>query len=81
VKKGTRKPYFRDDLFLKKIGENIRAERLKQGLTQSELAFRCDDIDYSQINRVELGKVNFSISFLNLVAHALQIHPRDMIPE
>ena len=33
-----------------------------------DLAFKCNDIDYSQINRIELGKVNFSVSYLSLIA-------------
>jgi len=79
VKQSTRKPYYRDDAFLLKVGQKIRECRLKKGLTQTELAFKCNDIDYSQINRVELGKVNFSISFLNLVADALEINPEELL--
>ena len=60
MKKSTRKPYFRDDNFLQQIGDTVRAIRLEKGLTQMELAFKCNDKDYSQINRVELGKENFS---------------------
>ena len=40
-----------------------------------ELAFTCNDIDYSQINRIELGKVNFSISFLYQTFRRLKIQP------
>ncbi len=79
--KRHQKTIFQGRHFLEKDWGKHSGRTTKKALTQSELAFRCDDIDYSQINRVELGKVNFSISFLNLVAHALQIHPRDMIPE
>ena len=56
-----RKPYYRDDQFLIEIGQKVRAIRIKNGLTQTELAFMCNDVDYSQINRLELGKINFSI--------------------
>jgi transcriptional regulator with XRE-family HTH domain len=79
VKKRTRKPYYRDDDFLLKIGERVRELRQKAGLTQMELAFRCNDKDYSQINRVELGKVNFSVSYLTLIANALEVTPKDLI--
>ncbi|MFT3908273.1 MAG: helix-turn-helix transcriptional regulator [Ferruginibacter sp.] len=80
MKKGTRKPYYRDDHFLKEIGEKIRDLRLKQGLTQMDLAFKCNDKDYSQINRVELGKVNFSVSYLSLIAAALEVKPKELLP-
>lgn len=46
-----------------------------------ELAFACDDKDYSQFNRVELGKVNFSISHLSLIAKYLGLQPQDLLPE
>lgn len=72
--------YYRDDTFLMKIGERVRELRQKNGLTQMELAFKCNDKDYSQINRVELGKVNFSVSYLTLIAEALGVKPRDLLP-
>jgi transcriptional regulator with XRE-family HTH domain len=74
-----RPQYFRDDEFLRKIGANIRKYRLKKGMTMTDLAFACNDIDYSQINRMELGKVNFSISYLTLIAKILDITPEDLI--
>jgi hypothetical protein len=45
-----------------------------------ELAFKCIDSDYSQINRIELGKVKFSLSLLALIAEALEVNPRDLLP-
>lgn len=78
MKTGTRKPYHRDDDLLIKIGMRIRVLRTQKGLTQMDLAFKCNEIDYSQINRVELGKVNFSVSFLTLVAKALEVEPIEL---
>lgn len=49
-------------------------------MTQSELAFACNDKDYSQINRIELGKVNFSVSYLSLIAGVFNISPKDLLP-
>lgn len=79
MKKKTRKPYYRDDEFLLKIGSRIRELRLQKGLTQMDLAFKCNDKDYSQINRVELGKVNFSVSYLSLIAEALEVKPSELV--
>jgi transcriptional regulator with XRE-family HTH domain len=79
VKKRTRKSYYRNDAFLQQIGLKIRELRLKKELTQMDLAYKCNDVDYSQINRVELGKVNFSVSFLILVAEALEISPEELL--
>ncbi len=77
----TKRVYFRDDAFLKSLGENIRKIRLRNGLTQTDLAFKCNDKDYSQINRVELGKVNFSVSYLVLIANALNVKTKELIPD
>ncbi len=80
MKNSTRKPYFRNDEFLHQIGIKVRTLRLEKGITQMDLAFMCNDKDYSQINRVELGKVNFSVSYLTLIAQALGVTPKDLLP-
>ena len=81
MNKESKRVYYRDDVFLKALGGKIRQIRLKNGLTQTELAFKCNDKDYSQINRVELGKVNFSVSYLSLISKALDVKVKDLIPE
>ena len=81
MKKQSKRIYFRDDEFLLKIGSRIRELRISKGMTQMDLAFKCDDKDYSQINRVELGKVNFSVSYLSLIAQALEVSPKKLIPD
>ena len=63
---------------MKQIGEKIREIRLNENITQEELANECE-IDYSQVNRMELGKVNFSISYLFLIANALKVHPSKLL--
>ena len=75
MKKPSKRKYYQDEDFLKKVGENIRRIRLEKGMTQMELAYACNDIDYSQINRMERGKVNFSVSYLSLLAQALETTP------
>ena len=76
----ARKPYYRVDAFLAEIGKLVRIHRLNRGLTQAELAFRCNDVDYSQINRLELGKINFTASYLKLIATALEVPVKDLLP-
>lgn len=80
MKKQSKRVYYRDDAFLQKIGERVRELRVAKGMTQMDLAFKCHDKDYSQINRVELGKVNFSVSYLSLIAEALGVTPHDLLP-
>ena len=79
TKKGKIK-HFRKDDQLKAIGDKIRNYRLGKGMTQSELAFECGEKDWSQISRMERGLVNFSISYLLLVAEVLDISPKDLLP-
>jgi len=81
VENKLKRIYYRDDEFLKRIGDKIRELRISKGMTQMDLAFKCNDKDYSQINRVELGKVNFSVSYLYLIAEALEVSPKTLLPD
>jgi transcriptional regulator with XRE-family HTH domain len=81
VGKSKKIKQFRNDDQLKSIGEKIRKFRIAKGYTQSELAFECGDKDWSQISRMERGLVNFSISYLLLVAEVLEISPKDLLPK
>jgi transcriptional regulator with XRE-family HTH domain len=81
VKRKAIKPYFRDEDSLIIIGHKIREIRVSKEMTQMELAFKCNDVDYSQINRIELGKVNFSVSYLILIAKALDVTVNRLLPD
>lgn len=48
-------------------------------MSQEDLAYECG-LEYSQINRIELGKINTSISHLFLIAKALKISPKELLP-
>jgi transcriptional regulator with XRE-family HTH domain len=76
--KSNGKRQYKDDEVLKLIGEKIRELRIGREITLENLANECD-LDYSQINRMELGKVNFSISNLYRIARALQVHPKELL--
>jgi transcriptional regulator with XRE-family HTH domain len=70
--------YFREEKILKHIGANIRRIRRSRKISQENLANECG-MDYSQLNRMELGKVNFSISYLFRIANALEVSPQKLI--
>lgn len=53
--------------FLKKLGTNIKNLRMKKGLSQSELARRCEK-ERASIERIENGKINSSAYVLYEVA-------------
>lgn len=72
----------KEDDFLLEIGKRIRHFREEKKMSQTELALLCRyNLDYSQISRMELGKVNFSISYLKVVADALRVTPQDLLPQ
>ena len=55
----------------RRIGQKIRAERKKAGLTQEELAERAD-VHYTFIGAAERGETNLTIKTLIRVAEALE---------
>lgn len=71
-------PRYRNLEVIKSLGERIRQRRIELGLSQENLAFKCNT-DLSQINRIELGKVNTSVSHLFLIAAALDIPPKELV--
>lgn len=78
MKQKPKVKYFKDEEALKRIGENIRDIRTLKEISQETLANSCE-IDYSQINRMELGKVNFGISYLFRIAQALNVDAKDLL--
>ena len=50
----------------------MREIRQSKGLSQEQLALACG-LEYSQVNRIELGKVNTSISHVTLIANHLGV--------
>jgi transcriptional regulator with XRE-family HTH domain len=79
VNKAAQRRYYKNESFMLAVGQKIRAIRQSKGLSQEALANECG-IDYSQINRMELGKVNFSLSYFQLLADALGCDPKDLMP-
>ncbi len=77
--KKLKKEYFKDEYLLTNIGNKIRELRNLKGISIEQLANE-SDIDYSQLSRMELGKINFSVSFLSKIAKALKVDPRELLP-
>ena len=67
----------RKDIFLKKLGENIARLREKAGLSQTELALRCDK-DRQSLNRLEKGRINPSAFYLLEIATELQVPVKEL---
>ena len=78
MKKKAKNSYYKNDEVLKRIGEKIREIRTLNQISQESLANE-SGLDYSQVNRMELGKVNFNISNLYRIAKALNISLKDLV--
>ncbi len=59
---------------IKTIGRKIAQERLRQKLTQEDLAGMAE-IDRSFLSYIENGHNNFSVELLLKLAKVLRIHP------
>ncbi|MDB5282579.1 MAG: helix-turn-helix domain protein [Bacteroidota bacterium] len=70
--------YIRNEKALKAVGLRIRKLREKAGYPQQEFANMCD-MELSQINRIELGKINTSVSVLFKIAEILEIRPYELL--
>lgn len=55
---------------LKNIGINIKSERLRRGLSQEELAEKCD-ISRNSVSLIETGKINPTIIRIIGIARVL----------
>ena len=66
------------DIFLKKLGKNVARLREEAGLSQAELALRCDK-DRQNLNRLEKGRINPSVFFLLQLAEELKIPVKDFL--
>lgn len=67
--------YTRNEKFIKEFGKRLRLIRKEKGLSQENLAYK-SDLELSQINRIELGKINTSLSHVSAICDALEIHPK-----
>jgi putative transcriptional regulator len=64
--------------YLIKLGEHIAKKRKAAGLSQSELAFRCDK-DQQNIQRLEKGRMNPTAYYLLELSQALNMPVKDLL--
>lgn len=58
------------------IGKTIKAIRIKQGLSQEDLAHECD-VDRSYISMIEVGRNEPSVTKIFELCNGLRIKPSD----
>lgn len=66
------------ETYLKRLGKNIARLREEAGLSQTELALRCDK-DRQSLNRLEKGRINPSIFYLKEIAEQLNIPLKSLV--
>lgn len=79
MKKKANTSHYINEAALMLIGSKMRELRQAKGVSIETLA-NTSGMDYSQLARMEGGKVNFTISYLFRVAEALGVTPRDLLP-
>ena len=67
-----------DKEVLMQFGKHLKALRLAKHLTFRKMALRCN-IDYGDIQRFEIGKINITLLTLIELAKALEIPPKDLL--
>ena len=82
LKEKLRDPYFKELYELEQqktlLVKKIIDYRMKNDLTQEELAFK-SDLTLSQIGRIERGMINTTVSTILVIAKALNIHPKELL--
>lgn len=63
-----------------RIGKQVASYRRAAGFSQEELAARIG-LDQAYISRLEAGKLNITVSTLQLIADALDVVPSRLLEE
>lgn len=62
----------------KVIGNNIRRLRIEKKMSIEVMAFE-SEMDYTQLSRIELGKINTSIYQIYKISKTLQVSMSDIV--
>ncbi len=66
------------ETYLTKLGIHIAHLRISKGISQAELA-RCCNKDPQSLNRLEKGRINPSIIYLQEIANELGVSIKDLV--
>ena len=62
------------------FGRRLVEIRKAKGFTQEQLAY-ASGIDRSYVGKIERGHVNLTVKKLYILAHCLNCHPSELLPE
>jgi len=68
----------RNEILIKAFGERVRELRKEKGYTMEDFAGLAG-IDYRQLSNIERGKVNTTISSIQVIAKALNVSMSELI--
>jgi transcriptional regulator with XRE-family HTH domain len=68
----------KDKEILKLFGENLKKIRKEKGYTLRSLSYECD-IDYSDINKIEKGQKNITLTTVIELAKGLAVQPKKIL--
>lgn len=68
----------KDKKRLEQFALQLTTLRKKKGISQRELASRCD-VDYGKISKLENNKANLTLTTLIELAEGLEVHPKELI--
>ena len=68
----------RDKQRLKLFAAHLAKLRKEKGLSQRELASRCD-VDFGKISKIESNKANLTLTTLFELAEGLEVHPKELL--
>lgn len=63
---------------LQAFAEHLKKLREKRGLSQRELASRCD-VDHGKISKLESNKANLTVTLLIEIANGLDVPPKELL--
>lgn len=66
------------DKFLKEFGRRVMYFRKRKRLSYRKLAQNCN-VDYSDISKIEKGKINVQLLTVAELAKGLEIHPKKLL--
>jgi len=69
----------KDKELIKKLGFNIKIERMRQGLSQEQLVDLADLSNAQHVSKIENGDVDLRVSTLVKILRALKLKFEDLI--
>jgi len=68
----------KDKRILKVFGENLKNLRKSKSFSLRALSYECD-IDYSDINKIEKGQKNITLTTIIELANGLSVQPKRLL--